>query len=194
MSDLSRTLFHVEVRETDKNRNYWATRSWVASDSPQVRNADIVLLPWENFRDGHPILFPQGTPDFLREIKENTNLKIAIAVDRENYEEISLHGRALRWPTILVSSVILPIVIGVITNRIDEFISKGIDLGSTDQIEDTIEMGLIIEGEHGRCISIMYKGPPSRLVETLVAESARCLPPKKESNRALKKGRVARKQ
>ncbi len=176
LSGLNRKLFQLEVSETDKNREYWVSRPWVGGNSQELRDADILLLPWENFREGHAALFPQGTPEFFRSLQASADLRIAIAIDREKYEEIALHGRASRWPTILVSTVLVPVVVGIITNRLDAIVSSEIGISAGASTDDTIEMELVIEGDSGKCISIKYNGPPGRLIETLVAESLRCLP------------------
>lgn len=49
---------------------------------------------------------------------------------------------------------------------------------------DTVEMKVIVEGEHGKCISIEYKGEPGRALDTLTKEAERCLPKIGQSHEA----------
>lgn len=181
MSDLSRTLFQVEVRESDKNRNYWANRPWASASSGIIREADIVVVPWEDFRNGYPALFPHDTLSLFEEIQAGSKLSVAIAVPEEDYKELSLHGRELRWPTLLVSGLILPIIATVLGNRIDSFLTDGFD-------PDTVEIEIIVEGDFGKCISIKYKGPPNRLKETILFEHQNCFADKGDKIKPSGKG------
>lgn len=117
MSEFDDVLFHVEVRETDKNRSYWANKPWASGCAQEIRRAEIVVVPWENFRKEHPAVFPQETNEILARLRTVPRLHVVVGIDRENFQEVSLHGRAWRWPTLFVTSVVLPIVVGVLTTE-----------------------------------------------------------------------------
>jgi hypothetical protein len=166
---LNRTLFQVEVTESDKGRDYWATRSWVASGE-EIRSADVVVVPWENFREGKGALFPQGTTSYYRELTEALkSSRVTMGVDQTAYEEIALHADANRLATILVSLVVLPFVVNLLSSKVDRWISDS-------NPPTAIEMEMIIEGDHGKCVSIKYKGPPGVLIENITKQAEACLP------------------
>jgi hypothetical protein len=171
MDSLSRTLFRVEVSETSRGRDYWATRPWchgAAGDA--VRSADLVIVPWENFREKNEALFPQGAGDICRDLKADLeDAHITIAVDKEKYKEIALHAHEFRIPTLLVTAVLLPALGQVIGNRVDRWLPGF-------QTEASVDLEIIVEGSRGRCISIKYKGPKEKLVETILTQTERCLP------------------
>jgi hypothetical protein len=164
---LERTLFKVEVAESDKDRNYWASRSWLTS-SGEARAADILIVPWVDFRENKPALFPQGTGDFHRGLSSAlTGQRLTIAIDRANYEEVALHADEPRLPTCLVTLVVLPFFINLLAANVDRWLNH-------QAPANVIEMEVIIEGEQGRCISIKYKGPPSEMVGTISGYVEKC--------------------
>lgn len=164
------TLYRVEVSATERGRDYWATRSWSNSQTADaVRSADVVLVPWENFREEKLALFPQGSSDVFRILRsELANHQIAVAIDRSQYEEIALHSNELRLPTILVTALVLPTLAQIIGNRLDRWLPG-------DSPNATVETEIIVEGERGRCISIKYKGPKDKFLETIAVQTERCL-------------------
>lgn len=165
---VERTLFDVTVKETSQNREYWAGREWIAEAESRVRTAKILVLPWEDFREGYPVMFPQGTSDFVKRLRA-AGAEVELAATPEIYREIALHAHSWRFPTILVGAFLLPTLANVLGAEIHDIIAKG-------SPSDTIEMKVIIESDHGKCISIEYKGTPSRALDTLTQEAARCFP------------------
>lgn len=167
---LNRTFFRVEVTETDRDRNFWAAREGVSAETiAAIRDADIVVVPWDD-RGKKGLSFPVGTSGFYRTLvdrfKEGT---VALAVDRIEYAELSLHANETRWPTVIVSTVLLGAMANILSDEVEKAMSSAAPPTS-------IEMRVIVENERGRCISVDYKGPPGRLADTLVAETERCLP------------------
>jgi hypothetical protein len=168
---LDRTLYEIRVKETDRNREYWVSRPWLADRRDEVREAAILIVPWENFRNEEATLFPRGTTDVAARIREVSGVSVAIAVDRLAYKEIMLHSKEHRLPTIFVREVLLPTLVGILATLAADAVMHGTP-------NDTVEVSVIVEGEQGRCISVEYKGPATRLAETVVKETERCLPPK----------------
>jgi hypothetical protein len=171
MDTLKRTLFRVEVSETDRGRDYWATRPWSDEESSAaVRSADLVVAPWENFREEGSALFPQGSGDIYRDLRVDLpQVSIAVAISQSKYQEIALHAHEFRIPTLLVTAMLLPALGQVIGNRIDRWLPGF-------QTDASVDMEVIVEGSRGRCISVKYKGPKDSLVDTILSQTERCLP------------------
>lgn len=162
---LDQTLFKLEVAETNRGRSYWATRPWLSSGEA-IRAADIIIVPWEKFREDRDALFPQGTGDFMKEIAADADgVRIAIAAEPDQYEEVALYANELRWPTVFVSVVALPLLINLLSARIDRIIEPD---------QKTIEMEILVEGLQGKCLSIKYKGPPSTMLDNVLQHSKSC--------------------
>jgi hypothetical protein len=166
---LNRTFLNLEVSETDKDRAYWTSRPWL-SEAEAARAADVMLVPWENFRENKPALFPQGTGDLFRELsKVLADRNIEIAIDQANYEEIALHADATRIATLFVTFVALPLVINLLSSKVDHWLNDPAP-------PQTVEMEVIVEGDWGHCLSIKYKGPPSGMVDAISKQADNCLP------------------
>lgn len=170
---LNRTFFRVDVSETERDRNYWATHANLSEAGvASLRSAEILLVPWKD-RGTSGLSFPTGTADLFRALSRKLGEgKVVIAAEPSQYFELALHANEHRWPTIIVSTVFLGALANVLGDEIEKLISAPAP-------PTAIELTVAIEGENGKCISIDYKGPPSRLIETLLQESARCLPPGK---------------
>ena len=171
MDSMSKTLFRVDVSETSRDRNYWATRQGVSPETAEaIRRADLVIAPWENFREDNPALFPQGTGDIFRVLKSDLpQSRVVIAVDKAYYHEIALHAQEFRIPTIFLNAVLVATLGQILGNRIDRWLP-----GSS--LDTAIELEVIVEGDRGKCISVKYKGPKDKIVETILTQTERCLP------------------
>lgn len=166
---LNRTFLTVEVAETDKDRAYWASRPWL-TNADDVRSADVIVVPWENFRENKPALFPEGSGDFYRELsKAVADKRLAVAIDRNKYEEIALHADAKRLATLFVTMLALPILTGLLSAKIDHWLSDPAP-------PEAVEIEIIVEGNWGHCLSIKYKGPPSEMIDTISKQAEKCLP------------------
>lgn len=165
---VNQTLFEIKVTESNKNREYWISRQWLSDRRSDVTSADILAVPWENFREGDAALYPQGTGEFINLLKRHS-LNVDIAIDEQHYHEILLHSKLYRLPTLVVTLVALPALAGIIANLVTELMT-----GSP--ADDRVKFNVIVQGIHGKCISIEYEGPANRLAESLVSEASRCLP------------------
>ncbi|MBY3027323.1 hypothetical protein [Rhizobium leguminosarum] len=151
-------------------RAFWATQAWLGDGRrDEVATADVLVAPWVDLKEGHK-LFPQGASDFVKDLRAAAGShSIVVAVERDQYEEIALYSDHLRLPTLICSQVLLPIVIGLLTNHIDRTITE-------ESKPSIIEMELVVEGSGGKCISVKYKGPPDVMIAEIEEHVKRCLP------------------
>jgi hypothetical protein len=83
-----------------------------------IKEADILLLPHENFK-GHKNCFPEQTYQFYTFLKKeaaNNNLVVDIASSDEEYKELELHADVVNISEILIQWILFPIVTGMITS------------------------------------------------------------------------------
>ena len=166
---MNRTFLSLEVAETDKDRAYWTSRPWL-TNADAVRAADVLLVPWENFRENKSALFPEGSGDLFRELsKALADKRVAVAIDQSKYEEAALHADASRLATLFVTLLALPFVVNLLSAKVDRWLSDPTP-------PQTVEMEIIVEGDWGHCLSIKYKGPPSGMVEAISKQAEKCLP------------------
>ncbi|MBV9063593.1 MAG: hypothetical protein JOY77_11800 [Alphaproteobacteria bacterium] len=166
---LDQTLLKLEVSETGKSRDYWATRPWVSGETQAaVRSADIVIVPWEDRGAEQTPSFPTGTAVLVRQFAKLSDVTVAVGIDRDRYAELALHANIKRFPMFFVTAVALPILTTVIANEIQKILD--------DPSPSVVEMEVIVDPQHGKCISVQYKGPPGDALETLTREIDKCLP------------------
>ncbi|MGP1283343.1 MAG: hypothetical protein ACTS1X_10240 [Parasphingopyxis sp.] len=152
------------MSESEKNREYWI-RKYATSES--MRRADVLLLPWENFREGHEALYPTGTSELFHALSKAADITVGIAVSEEKFVELSMHAKSWRLGTILVYYVMLPATAAVLATEISRTIQ-----GSE---ADKVELEIIVEGHNGQCISIDYEGPAGEAIETILDSANKCI-------------------
>lgn len=166
---VERSFLQITVKECDHGRHYWAEKSWIGAAEMEVRNSAIVVVPWENISEQVPQAFPSGTDDFIRRLRAAAQLQVAIAATPETYQELALHAKAWRWPTILATTFALPMLVNFLSSELHDLIHKA-------SPTDVVEMRIIVEGDHGKSISFEYKGPPNRAMDTFSREIDQHLP------------------
>lgn len=164
---MNRTLLEVTVSETDEDRDFWATRPWARDSVEGIRKAEIIVVPWVDVRKDAEVLFPQGTTDIVLALREA--LPIVVGVDSSAYAEVALYANIKRLPAIFVTSLMVPALAGALGNILSDQVT-----GS--QPAEFIEMRLIVESQGGPCISVEYKGPPGRAMDTVLDYIERCVP------------------
>ncbi len=129
-----------------------------------IKKANILLIPTENSnRYEHPI-FPELTLEFLDYVKENTpdDIITDIAISDDDFNRLELHSTAVTVATVIVTSVILPIAIEVISAYLYDKLKQ---LHRKDN-ELSAEVNIIVQnGKKSKRIS--YKGPVKGIKDTL---------------------------
>lgn len=163
------TLFKIEVKESSRTRSYWLTEGRFPELQADLRSADILILPWEDFRESEKFLYPQGTADFYKKLSSVVDHDVFLVALEGQYTEIALHSKSWRVPTIMMNKVLLPAAGSLLAMAI---------YGALDNVQedDSVEINLLVEGDNGRCIEFSYKGPPSRSINSLLKEAENCFP------------------
>ncbi|MDF2797387.1 MAG: hypothetical protein K0R85_131 [Devosia sp.] len=161
----------VEVQQSDFSRSYWVSRTWMSSASAAaLQNADVIVVPWEDFRPNRPALFPEGTSDLVRHLRHGVS--IGVAIDQDKYEEIALYSNAWRLPTLICTYAVIPLLVNLLSNEVDRrFIFK-----QEETPVSIVSVELIVEGPLGQCVSIKYNGPANKLPDELLKQVDACFP------------------
>lgn len=122
----------------------------------KIKEADILLLPYEGFRGRTDYLFPEETYkvyEYLLDNIKDTELKLEICSSDEEYRELELHADVINIAHIIVNSTAYAIVIGIITNylydKLKDYNKKDVDVNANVNI--TVE-------SKGKSKSISYEG------------------------------------
>ena len=131
-----------------------------------IKKANLLIIPNENFRDEGDILFPETTRDFYDYIRDNANDGIVadIAISDDDFKRIELHSAVFEVATIIVQYVILPVATSIVGSFLYELAKK-----HHRKPEDTTAKVKIIteETKSKKCKIITYEGPVSGIKEAL---------------------------
>lgn len=94
-----------------------------------IKQADILILPYEGFRDRSDYLFPEETFKLYDYIKgaiqvQGESLTVEICSSDEEYKELELHADVINIANIIVNSSVYAIVVGIITSYLYDKLKK----------------------------------------------------------------------
>lgn len=131
-----------------------------------IKRANLLIIPNENFRDDGDVLFPETTREFLDFIREVNDYEIVadIAISDEDFQRIELHSAVIEVATIIVQQVVLPIATGIIASFLYDLIKK-----YHRKPEETSAKVKIIaeETDTKKSKMITYEGPISGVKDAL---------------------------
>lgn len=167
-----------ELTPTKQDRAFWLGQGLARQNFEVVSAAEVLIVPLKDFREGVAFAFHQDTASFARYLAKNLagQAKIEVLADDDEYVEIALHGASLRFSTIVVTAVVAPVLINLLSSYIyDELKAKP---------SDTIEMSLIIEDHHCHAMHLEFKGEAKDFVSAAdkIKQVARdCMEPQGEA-------------
>lgn len=131
-----------------------------------IKKANLLIIPNENFRDEGDVLFPETTREFLDFIREFPNDEIIadIAISDEDFKRIELHSAVIEVAPIIVQTIVLPIALNIISSFLYDLVKK-----YRRKPEDTSAKVQIITEETAtkKSKKITYEGPVSGIKEVL---------------------------
>ncbi|MGA2967507.1 MAG: hypothetical protein ABSD64_14965 [Terriglobales bacterium] len=159
---------------TDRTLAYWSSLDSLSPETRSaVRRASIIVVPSDGFREYTGPVFPVGTIEFFRLLRERSPQEAAveIAVDESEYKEVALHSGLVRLAGIIVKYVFAPVASGMIV----EYLKTR--LGSRFS-KSEVEASMIVDQSDGvnhKAWQIKYKGPASTF-ENVVGGAIASLP------------------
>jgi hypothetical protein len=149
----------IEVAETEQTRSFWLNQGLAQKNFEEVSAAEILIVPLKHFRDGVPFTFHQDTASFARYLARNLagQAKIEVLADDEEYIEIAIHGASFRFSTIVVGTVVAPILINLFSSYLYDVLKA--------KPGDSVEMSLVIEDHDCRAMRVAFKGDAKDFVQ-----------------------------
>lgn len=166
-SGIDREFLKSEVAETSESRGFWLDQSWVDEEQrASLSTARVLALPHIMGTDGPT--FPDGSEAFLARFREalGADANLGVAIRAADYNELALHSKAWRLPTLFVSYVAVPLVVNILATRIDSLLPG-------NKSGDSAEITLIVEGMHRKTMKVQFKGDPKDLGSLLERSVAR---------------------
>lgn len=160
-------LLELTVTETDHARGFWLDKPWIEdARRPALVAAAVMVVP--TLHEDEQPTFPVGTGEFLERLREilDETTPVAVAMSSDGYVELALHSKAWRLPTLVLTTVVLPVVLGILTNRLDEVLPG-------HKKDDTAEIEMIVETPDRGALRVTYKGPAEDIGPALERSVAR---------------------
>lgn len=163
--EIKETVFNIvdtEITFEDIYNKPYISQEYI----DEIKNADILLIPEENFRDEGDVLFPETTREFLDFLREEIpqELTVDIAVDDGGFNKIELHSDAVIVATIIVKSAAFNIACGMIASFLydlaKKYLKKPEDLSAKVKI-------ISEETKTKKSKMITFEGPVSGIKDTL---------------------------
>ncbi|WGG46485.1 hypothetical protein [Rossellomorea sp. DA94] len=128
-----------------------------------LKRANLLLLPYEGFRNFDSPVFPEQTMEFYKFIKDYEGDKLVgeISISDEDYAELELHADLINLADMIVNDAVLPIAIGLITNYLDRKIQ-----GRKTKLKVKVKLTVV---DRDKSKSISYEGDADKFEETIKA-------------------------
>ena len=157
----------VQIIDSDLTFEKIYEKKYIPSEYlDEIKKANLLIVPNENFRKKGDVLFPETTREFFEYIQDHPNDEIVadIVISDDNFQRIELHSAVIEVATIIVNVVVLPVAINMISNYLYDLIKK-----YHRKPEDTSARLKIIseETKTKKTKIISYEGPVSEVKETL---------------------------
>ena len=159
----------LSIEQSDETFDGWIHRPSISkATQEELEKANFLIIPSTNFRDYPTPVFARETERLLRFMKENARggLVADVCSDDETYEEYQHNDSMLTLGGILLKEVAVAVGAELLKEYINGRIQENRD---TDPM---VEVSLSVE-ENGRSTRFTYKGPASRLENTLYPKLVR---------------------
>ena len=157
----------IEIEETDITFDSIYDKPFIPQDYIEdIKKADILIIPEENFREEGDVLFTETTREFLEYLQEQIpkDMSVDIAISDEDFRKIELHSDLVNVATIIVSSTAFSIACSMVASFLYDMAKKLLkrpqDLNAKVKI-------ISEETKTKKTKSITYEGPVSGIKEAL---------------------------
>ena len=189
---------NIRVSDNKNGIQYWINKSFIGEELRKTLNdSDILIVPFENIRQDTPPLFPTGTDLILEYLKDNLpkDIKVDICIEDTDYALFEFNSHNKNLGKFVVSAVVFPIFLNVISNFIYENYIKPTEskpsiefqvnvkedveihnynienyIKNTDKeylLPSDIKVNITVEKEDGKSINIEYEGPAKEFKEVM---------------------------
>lgn len=160
---------YIKIETASKSLYEWFQITHITEDlETALLDADIVLVPAES--PYSPLAFPAGTMELYQYFKEQLKGKVGICINEDEYNEIELNSRVLRLGKFIVTSIAIPLFIGILSNYIYSKLSSPTEVAipepnKPEYLEPTTVTFSVIVNDSisGQIKEFNYEGPASEV-------------------------------
>lgn len=91
-------------------------KPYIPSDKlKSIKNADVLLVPFEGYKDTNEPLFPEDTDRFYQYLKKSGQ-KAELCISDNHFETLGLHSDLIEIATIVTNEFVVPVLLGLISS------------------------------------------------------------------------------
>lgn len=154
--------FYYKIIDSNNDFDFWINQDFIPDNlKNDLRNANLLFIP-QSFhrRDQEYLTFPVNTEELYNYIIENSQDEIIpnICISSNAYREIALHGYEIYLGSFVVTSIIVPIFISLISEYINRKIYRKND-------DPTININITIVNQDNTATEYRIREPYSKFNE-----------------------------
>lgn len=137
------------ISGSNENLTFWREKTYLSDVTKDLlKQADVLMVPDENFRDYPLPVFQRNTLEILDYLNET--LKVEAAINDEDFREVALNNRVHRIGKYVVNTVVFPVFIGLITCYIYDKLKH-------EDPKDEVELEIVVD-DGGHSKSVKFRG------------------------------------
>lgn len=151
------------IEASKEDFSTWINRPFIPNElKAQLHRANVLIVPREGFRGRVEPVFPVGTEELFQFLKEYSDkgLNVDLCIADADYRELALHGAVIIVGVFIVTSVIFPVLVILISDYIEK--RFGLKEGKS---KIKVEM-TVIESD-GRVSRMLYEGSAKDFKKTV---------------------------
>jgi hypothetical protein len=155
-----------DVSETSEDFLHWSSVDGLSQGTrTNILNSDVVVVPYNGFRDYQGPLFPAGTAEFFQYLKANlpSGKEAELAVEDEDFRELSLHFDVVTIATCVVKYAAVPLLVKLLS----DWISKRVGSRANSAEVRASLVVVLTDGNESKSIQFSYEGPAATFEATM---------------------------
>lgn len=128
----------------------------------EISTANILIIPFEKFRDKKQPFFPEETHSLFEFMKDNSDeqTKIDICISDDDFNSLHLHSDTINIPLLLTTSLAFPLAVNLISSFL---------MNKKNEIRDDLstKVEIIIDDDNNNTKTIKYEGKAENFSECM---------------------------
>ncbi|MCC8096511.1 MAG: hypothetical protein LIP05_14970 [Tannerellaceae bacterium] len=153
-----------DITHSDKDFAFWMNREFISNETKSaIEKSNFLIVPLCNFRNYEQPLFYREVGDLISYLRDNqhNDINAEICINDEDYKEVSFCSDEIRLGEIVITSVILPIAVNLLTDFIKYYIKKK----RMDKNKATVEIKITVSDKK-KTKSLNYSGSAEEFIKT----------------------------
>jgi hypothetical protein len=155
---------NITITESvEESFGFWLNKPYISDELRSVlSSANVLIVPYEGFRELDTRVFPVGTEEIFSELKSHVDNGVVpeICIEDKDYRELALHSDLLIIGTFIVTTFAAPTFVNIVSEWVNNRL--GFKKESTN-----VKIELTVAKSDGTAGRILYEGPAKEFATTV---------------------------